>query len=729
MKGNVLHKKVRIMLALLALISVVFVFSITQGLSVDYRPANPVMDYVPQYIGVYDTYYGYLAANDCRVCHGSREAGAKRHQFTVSAFAGCPDGCILPAPDCLSACHTDPNNPQSITDDCLSCHPASSGVWGGPHHETDLAGLGQCTSCHQPDLLVNNKSVRTAFYYPTANVPSPFTCENCHWPSGNTPHTPPLDWPKPIEAIGVVNSGDLHPSKPYRPDDGSHMQAIWGKVYYQCYFCHANTSNYASFDPANPLLIRYCENCHSKNSLHGIEEHITAGHGLTAEEKCISCHGGMPADPIVSAPKPPVITSISPSLGPNGTSLSISGDNFGSSGSIFLTARMGETNLTSVISSEDCSSWSNNLIECVPSGLGARNYDVKVETSNGTSNIRVFTLTETPDCIPCPAQLPTITKIVPKIGAVNALVTIKGQNFGDRHAGVRDVLLIGTDSAGTPLTVPANILSWTDNKIQFRIPGWTFSPGSTVQVKVKAETGESNQKNFKLTEEPRIDSMDYSDMVHLTITGKGFRPTKKGMRTDGYGWKSKINLNRPDQTITVSPENITSWSDTEVRLTLPPIQTDTYGVTVKTIYFYDLDKNGKYTSGIDTVYQTIESDPYPLKPYLTIQEVYTTDENGNRTEIFNPGQIIQYHFVYTFVGIGTLSDYTVKKVIEVFNGGLEIDTADLSETQAPGGPYHSIIEDTVPETGGYYTIYWTVKLKNGDILFDQEKTSSLLTVD
>jgi hypothetical protein len=509
---------------------------------------------------------------------------------------------------------------------------------------------------------------------------------------------------------------------------GTHHE-IDGDIAFNCSLCHGNDSLY--FDPDNPLLIRFCENCHSKNSLHGIEEHVTAGHGLTAEEKCIACHGGMPANPIVSAPNPPVITNISPCFGPNETSFSISGDNFGSSGSILLTAKMGETNLTSIISSADCSSWSNNLIECTPSGLGARNYDVKVQTPDGTSNIRVFTLTETPDCIPCPDQLPTITKIVPKIGAGNPLVTIKGQNFGDRHAGVRDVLLIGTDSAGLPITDSANILSWADNKIKFPVPAWTFKPGNTVQVKVNTETGESNQKNFKLTEEPLIDSMNYSDMVNLTITGKGFRPTKKGMRTDGYGWKSKVNLNRPDQTITISPENITSWSDTEIRLILPQIQTDIYGVTVKTIYFYDIDRNGKYTSGVDTVYQTIESDPYPLKPDLTIQEVYTTDENGNRTEIFNPGQIIQYHFIYNFVGIGTLSDYTVKKVIKVFNlgGSIEIDTANLSETQAPGGPYHSIIEDTVPETGGYYTIYWTVNLKNGDILFDQEKTSSLITVN
>jgi len=611
MRGNISHKKVKTKLLVLVLVFMLFGFSLIQGLAQaeTYRPSNPVMNYVPQYVGIYDTYYGYLAANDCRVCHGSREAGAKRHQFTVSAFAGCPDGCPLSPPDCLLACHADPNNPQSITDDCMTCHPASIGVGGGPHHVTDLAGSGQCTSCHQPDLLVKTKSVTLPAFYPPTYTPTPYNCENCHWPSGDIPHTPPLDWPKSIEASGRVHSGDLYPSKPYRPQDGTHMEGIYGKVFPKCYFCHANTN--PSYDPANPLLIRYCENCHSNNSLHGIEEHVTAGHGLTANEKCIACHGGMPANPIVSAPKPPVINGISPGFGPNETSFSISGDNFGSTGSVLLIAKMGETGVTYRIPSGQCS-WTNELIECVLSGLGARNYNVKVETPNGTSNIRVFTLAETIDCIPCPAQLPTITSIAPKIGAENALVTIKGQNFGDRHAGIREVLLIGTDSAGYPVTRPANILSWKDNKIQFRIPGWTFS-SSPVKVKVKTENGKSDKKNFKVTKEPVIGSMDYSDMVNLTITGKGFRLTRQGMLPGSYyGWKSKVNLNLPDQTITVSPGNITSWSDTKIKLILPQIQTGTYGVTVKTIYFYDTDKNGKYTSGVDTVYQTIESDPYPL---------------------------------------------------------------------------------------------------------------------
>ena len=273
-----------------------FVVTLGSGRAKAYvRPANPVMDYVPQDIGIYDTYCDNLEANDCRGCHGDRNAEAQRHQYTASAFAGCPDGCPLSPPDCLSACHNDPNNPQTITNDCIVCHPKTG--LPDPHHESDPAHAGQCTACHETNLLVETRSVRTPFYYPTVytDTPTPYSCENCHWPSGDVPHTPPSDWPMPIEANGPLMSPNivLHPSKPYRPSDGTHHNVTWG-VYTKCYDCHGNNPDNLNLDDTNPLLIRYCENCHSIDALHSIEAHTTAGHNLTADEKCIACHGDVP---------------------------------------------------------------------------------------------------------------------------------------------------------------------------------------------------------------------------------------------------------------------------------------------------------------------------------------------------------------------------------------------------------------------------------------------------
>lgn len=627
-----------------------------------YRPPNPVMNYVPQNIGIYDTYYGNFKEFDCRACHGDRNAGAMRHQYAGSAFGACPDGCPLSPPDCLTACHSDPGNPQSITNDCRECH-INGGIMGDlgyPHHRSDLAGSQLCTACHQPDLLVSTYSVRTPYFYPTASThtPTPFHCENCHWPSGDAPHQQPslADWnlwtglpkpttwpdgqphPAPIEASGPVITFDLHPSKPYKPSDsGTHHMDFVGKVSPQCYLCHANDPGQPNWDPVDPLLIRFCENCHSRDSLHGIQEHVTAGNGLTVQEKCMACHGGMPDTAPSTGAKFPAITNISPRYGPHGTSCTITGKNFDTTSSIknvLLTPKMGSTDQTYIIPSGLCSWWGDDLIIfTIPSGLAARNYSVRVETVSGTSNLRVFTLTGTQPCVPCPAQAPVIDSIESPVGTDNAIVIVRGQNFGDRHNGDRDVLL-----AQDTVAIAAQIISWTDNEIRFRFLPWQFAPG-TIQVEVKTEVGESNQIDFLLKEHPSLYSLQHMDTVSIKLTGTGFGNTKEYVRPDRYGWKSAVTFNSTDETIIVAPGNITSWSDTQIQLTLPALQIDSYGVAVVTRYFYDTDGNGSYTLGVDKVYQTITSDPQQFK---TIECSFVPD-----TTIIQQGETLGFQATVT----------------------------------------------------------------------------------
>jgi hypothetical protein len=623
--------------------AVVFFLTIGFAQGTIYRPPNPVMNYVPQNHGIYDTYYSNFKETDCRVCHGDSEAVSNRHHYSALAFADCPDGCL--SQNCTTICHIESINPiTNPSGDCKLCHvdgtwvPVDIGRGVGnlshPHHSSDLAYSELCTTCHQPDLLVEAYTVRTPYYYPTTNThtPAPFSCENCHWPSGNAPHQPPslADWnswtglpkpttwpdglphPAPIEAIGPVNSGILYASKPYRPMDGVHHMGFIGKVSPQCYLCHANDPGQPNWDPSNPLFIRYCENCHSRDSFHSIQEHVTAGNGLTVQQKCIACHGAIPDAAPPSGVKLPTITGISPLYGPQGTSCSITGKNFDTTGSIrnvLLTPKMGATDQTHIIPSGLCTWWSNDLITFnVPSGLDPRNYTVRVETVNGTSNIRVFTLTGTQPCIPCPSQTPVINSIEPPVGIDNAVVIVRGQNFGDRHTGNRDVMLVGDT-----YSIAAPIISWTSNEIQFRFPPWQFAPG-TIQVKVKTEIGESNQVDFPLRDHPSLYSFEHTDATGIRLTGLGFGDIRESMRPDGYGWKSAVTFNHPDEMIIVAPGNITSWSDTEIQLTLPALQIDSYGIAVVTRYFYDTDGNGSYTLGVDKVYQTLTSDPLQFKP-------------------------------------------------------------------------------------------------------------------
>ena len=62
----------------LALVAVL-IYGVPGGLWADltyqpYNRPNPLMDYAPQQIGIYDTMYEELKKRDCRQCHGGRRS-------------------------------------------------------------------------------------------------------------------------------------------------------------------------------------------------------------------------------------------------------------------------------------------------------------------------------------------------------------------------------------------------------------------------------------------------------------------------------------------------------------------------------------------------------------------------------------------------------------------------------------------------------------------------------
>jgi hypothetical protein len=309
------------------------------------RPANPIMDYVPQNIGIYDTYYENFHESDCRACHGS--STAERHHVTSYALQG----------DC-AFCHLDGVQPER---DCKICHIDGGpiGDLGSPHHRTDFAGIGQCNQCHTN--VIETNSVDPPGFTPTSITPTPFSCENCHWPSGSVPHEAATydgntleflaDWqswtgypvlttwpdglahPQPIEANGPVLSGTSG-MKPFPPSEGTHHN-LGAKVYNRCYYCHASAPGTSpNWDPNNPYLIRFCENCHDVNSLHSIQAHVTddniyrvsgiGNQGVTANMKCVACHNNSYILDVPPLPVDiPVIDHIEPNFGPPGITINI----------------------------------------------------------------------------------------------------------------------------------------------------------------------------------------------------------------------------------------------------------------------------------------------------------------------------------------------------------------------------------------------------------------------
>ncbi len=457
------------------------------------RPSNPVMDYVPQNIGVYDTYYENFYESDCRFCHGG--STAERHHGTNYAFEGNCQFCHLIWPSSLE--------PER---DCKVCHIDGGpiGNFGNPHHKSQSAIFGSCNQCHFH--VVRTNSVQPPQYAPTSTTPTPYSCENCHWPSGRVPHQAatydgntfkfladwqswtgypvPTTWPdglahpQPIEANGPTFSGNWG-AKPYLPSEGTHHK-LGTKVYNKCYNCHsASPDSSPDWNPNNPYLIRFCENCHDIGSLHNIQEHVNdndiyrvGGIGnqlVTTNTKCVACHRNYMA---YLPPKPidiPQISHISPSFGPPGIIMNI-----------------------------------------LPASGICFNED-----------------------------------------PVNGLCS-----FGQKMNG--DAVIMGQkDVNGNWYWVNVSIESWSEHLIQIKVPKQTFQPGKTA-VRVKKElAGTSAFKVFVVLHSPVISSLTPSYAYwgqDVLVSSDGLSVEKEKIYYSGsrYGYSTYIELNSLDDTYRVT---------------------------------------------------------------------------------------------------------------------------------------------------------------------------------
>jgi hypothetical protein len=306
MKWDILQKKVRIMFAILSLVYMIFGFSVTQGFAVIYRPPNLVMDYVPQNIGIMDKPYRDLTEPNCRECHGSSTAA--RHHSTEPALSG---SCLINSD--FFGCHA-AIPPPPLAKDCKMCHtsdpnvyPEFYAVWGdlgNPHHKTDAATTWRCNLCHSPDYVVEAYSVLPPIWQPTADTPTPVSCENCHF--WDDPVNPTIHGIGHIETWGPTDDG-MNPLKLAQgfdlynlPSMGTHEE-INGIVYSQCALCHSGTpSSQWDTNPYNPYAIRFCETCHTMDQLHNNPEHVNTNNiytvngvpnqVVTGSAKCIACH-------------------------------------------------------------------------------------------------------------------------------------------------------------------------------------------------------------------------------------------------------------------------------------------------------------------------------------------------------------------------------------------------------------------------------------------------------
>src|SRR5262249_27135380 len=138
---------------------------------------------------------------------------------------------------------------------------------------------------------------------------------------------------------------------------------------------------------------------------------------------------------------PPTITTLSPTNGPVGTSITITGTNFG--------ATQGTSTVTFNGTSATPTSWSATRI-VAPVPTGATTGNVVVTVGGPASNGMSFTVN-----VP-----PTITSLSPTSGPVGTSVTITGTNFGATK-GTSTVTFNGVSATPT---------SWSATSIVVPVP-------------------------------------------------------------------------------------------------------------------------------------------------------------------------------------------------------------------------------------------------------------------
>ena len=253
MKSNILFR------SLLLVILFSYPPAIVWGAWENHNRPKPLMDYVPQETGIYDTTYSQLGESDCRSCHGA--SLADRHHMLDPEQHQCTE------------CHPPPQ--FGVIRDCTTsgCHNWDDVNTNGWHHKTEASASGNCVACHNANLIAQY-SPPVSFAEDEPNVldmvPTPWTCQNCHWgQSVDAGHPSTYNH---LDEWGVP-AGYYEYEKEIRSDENNHHMGGKGNVASNCCMCHTYTDDdpcTLAIDHCNPESIRACESCHTKETLHAI---------------------------------------------------------------------------------------------------------------------------------------------------------------------------------------------------------------------------------------------------------------------------------------------------------------------------------------------------------------------------------------------------------------------------------------------------------------------------
>ncbi|UCG80634.1 MAG: hypothetical protein JSV60_11925 [Desulfobacterales bacterium] len=609
-----MFKKTLLFSAVAVLVAMMSVATASALLDEWNRP-NPLMDYVPQELAIYDTRYDNLGELDCRACHG--DSLADRHHYTEMVLRDrlctpCHEICDISQPDCDTG--------VVVIRDCTAsgCHSwddvgqmdGSSVPPNGWHHNTDLSASENCVACHDRNVVAEITPFSGFQQYPPSVVtPTPFSCENCHWGRAVSDAQTGFDGTLATDHLAGHPStfdhynqwdqfiGYYEYNKDILHNLDTHHMGEKGNVWSECYKCHANDPNDPSYDPYEPELIRYCEICHDVTTLHTIYEHVgpTGTDGGPAVEgwEAVGFHApGVDGDPPTDY---------------RGNGI----DGFGASSTKWFEAN------------EMC--------------FGCHGDQVPAYVGDSLA-------------------VPVLDSVSPAAACPTGIITLSGSNFGDIRTPGEDGVLLKGGLLTTWTEVGVAYYSWTDDTIEIEILAWDLQPGN-YNIKVFNETGASPKKTITV-----YDCVSPQEIYVNSVLNPADPTSNAGVCTNTISLQNPSSSsafgfgNSQDQTakgiygvVQVSAsqgnyivKNYLAWNPNEVKFKFKTFFEDldgdfiqdgdepdilmcsdlalgTYSVYIKYIFYLDDDTSTSYTEG-DTMTQVESSNPVSFElentPYI-----------------------------------------------------------------------------------------------------------------
>jgi hypothetical protein len=203
------------------------------------------------------------------------------------------------------------------------------------------------------------------------------------------------------------------------------------------------------------------------------------------------------APPAQAPPPAPVLTSVTPSTTAAGTSVTLSGQNFGATqGSSYLTLAQGGTSWGAPYDGAKLTitSWSDTSITVTlppdsgPFPLEPGPATITVTVDGQTSAAQTITVSG------AVAPAPVLSSVTPATTTAGSSVTLSGQNFGATQGSSYLTLAQGGTSWGAPFDgAKLTITSWSDTSITVTLPpnsgSFPLQPGTaTITVTVQGQT-------------------------------------------------------------------------------------------------------------------------------------------------------------------------------------------------------------------------------------------------